>query len=259
MVFQVFSDSISQRLAPFDTKKMKPFTPAFLSGFYADVADVDEEIYRKSATDFVKEQLSSYLREDKTMRSYHAFNDVDKLKRHMNIVEQQEEAAMFPVWFMSYRKGNRVAYATVNGQTGKVVADLPVDPVKYVIGSAILTFFLFLLLNTFVFLRPISLLLLICLISVFTIWLYGRELRQIRQKDEALDDAGLLTNTEKENLRLDMQKMSPYGNVIFYSVNSNLSSAAECAASFYHSKYGYEDGTLFLVDMDNREICLWTV
>ena len=186
-----FSDSISQRLAPFDTKKMKPFTPAFLSGFYADVADVDEEIYRKSATDFVKERLSSYLREDKTMRSYHAFNDVDKLKRYMNIAGQQEEAAMFPVWFMSYRKGNRVAYATVNGQTGKVVADLPVDPVKYVIGSAILTFFLFLLLNTFVFLRPISLLLLICLISAFTIWLYGRELRQIRWKDEALDDAGM--------------------------------------------------------------------
>lgn len=186
-----FSDSISQRLAPFDTKKMKPFTPAFLSGFYADVADVDEEIYRKSATDFVKERLSSYLREDKTMRSYHAFNDVDKLKRYMNIAGQQEEAAMFPVWFMSYRKGNRVAYATVNGQTGKVVADLPVDPVKYVIGSAILTFFLFLLLNTFVFLRPISLLLLICLISAFTIWLYGRELRQIRWKDEALDDAGV--------------------------------------------------------------------
>lgn len=186
-----FSDSISQRLAPFDTKKMKPFTPAFLSGFYADVADVDEEIYRKSATDFVKERLSSYLREDKTMRSYHALNDVDKLKRYMNIAGQQEEAAMFPVWFMSYRKGNRVAYATVNGQTGKVVADLPVDPVKYVIGSAILTFFLFLLLNTFVFLRPISLLLLICLISAFTIWLYGRELRQIRWKDEALDDAGM--------------------------------------------------------------------
>lgn len=216
-----FSDSISQRLAPFDTKKMKPFTPAFLSGFYADVADVDEEIYRKSATDFVKERLSSYLREDKTMRSYHAFNDVDKLKRYMNIAGQQEEAAMFPVWFMSYRKGNRVAYATVNGQTGKVVADLPVDPVKYVIGSAILTFFLFLLLNTFVFLRPISLLLLICLISAFTIWLYGRELRQIRWKDEALDDAGMQYKGSLKEKQFSQPKGNSFTEKIKNAIKKN--------------------------------------
>lgn len=213
-----FSDSISQRLAPFDTKKMKPFTPAFLSGFYADVADVDEEIYKELAMDFTKERLVAYLRDNKTMRSYHSFNDVNKLKRFMNVSGEREEAAMFPVWFMSYRKGNRVAYATVNGQTGKVVADLPVDPAKYMIGSAILTIVIFLLLNAFVFLRPMTLLLLICMISIFTIWLYGRELRQIRWKDEALDDAGV---QYKGSLKVK-QFSQPKGNATTEKIKNTL-------------------------------------
>lgn len=185
-----FSDSISQRLAPFDTKKMKPFTPTFLSGFYADIADVHEAIYQQTAMDFTKNRMITYLRENKVMKKYHAFKDIEKLKRYISVKNGREEAAMFPVWFMSYRKGDRVAYATVNGQTGKVVADLPIDPVRYIIGSALLTIVIFLFLNTFVFLRPAGLLLLICFLSLLTIWMYGKEMRQIHRKDEALDDAG---------------------------------------------------------------------
>ena len=36
-----FSDSISERIAPFNVRDSRKFTPAFLSGFYADTADVD--------------------------------------------------------------------------------------------------------------------------------------------------------------------------------------------------------------------------
>lgn len=51
---------------------------------------------------------------------------------------EQTDSAMFPVWFLSYRNGSRVSYATVNGQTGKIAADLPVDIRKYFLGSLIL-------------------------------------------------------------------------------------------------------------------------
>lgn len=49
-----------------------------------------------------------------------------------------QDRTMFPVWFLSYRNKDRVAYATVNGQTGKVAADLPVSLMRYFIGSVIL-------------------------------------------------------------------------------------------------------------------------
>ena len=56
---------------------------------------------------------------------------------------------MFPVWFMSYRKNDRVAYVTINGQTGKISADVPIDEKKYALGSLILALPIFVLLNFF--------------------------------------------------------------------------------------------------------------
>ena len=44
-----FEDNLSQTLAPFDVKNMKRFTPAFLSGFYADTADLPSSVYQDDA------------------------------------------------------------------------------------------------------------------------------------------------------------------------------------------------------------------
>lgn len=49
----------------------------------------------------------------------------------LNTECKEAASAMLPVWFLSYRNKDRVAYATVNGQTGKVAADIPVDSRKF--------------------------------------------------------------------------------------------------------------------------------
>ena len=59
------------------------------------------------------------------------------------------ELALLPVWFLSYRNGDRVSYAVVNGQTGKAAADLPVDGKRYLAGSLLLAVPLFFLLNSY--------------------------------------------------------------------------------------------------------------
>lgn len=41
-----FDDNISEELAPYNLKGMKAFTPAYLSGFYADTSDVDAKYIR---------------------------------------------------------------------------------------------------------------------------------------------------------------------------------------------------------------------
>ena len=40
-----FADDISESMAPYDVKEMLHFHPAYLSGFYADIHDVDTTIY----------------------------------------------------------------------------------------------------------------------------------------------------------------------------------------------------------------------
>ena len=70
---------------------------------------------------------------------------------------------MMPVWFLSYRKNNRVAYAAVNGQTGRIVSDMPVDfgvfAKRFFIAAAVI--FLILMLCTIL---PVS----VTLLSVIT-------------------------------------------------------------------------------------------
>ena len=105
---------------------------------------------------------------------------------------------MFPVWFLSYRNKDRVAYATVNGQTGKVVADLPVDLRKYFAGSILLAIPLFVLLNLFLTLTPGNLLLFIICLAAFTLILYYAEMKAIRFREENADDKGLLIYQQKQ-------------------------------------------------------------
>lgn len=71
------------------------------------------------------------------------------------------------------------------------------------------------------------------------------------------DDAGLLTTEEEALLEKTMEDMSPYGNVVFYAIDVNSYSAKACAQQMYQSLYGITDGTLLLIDMDNREIYIY--
>ena len=67
-----------------------------------------------------------------------------------NMEKQSELAEKF---LGELKSGNRVTYATVNGVTGKIAADIPIDIKRYCLGSmlaAIPFFALFMLLPTFV-------------------------------------------------------------------------------------------------------------
>lgn len=72
------------------------------------------------------------------------------------------------------------------------------------------------------------------------------------------DDAELLTNEERITLRWKMEPITQYGNVAFKTVRENTSSAAAFAESYYHAKFGTKSGTLFLIDMANRKIWIFS-
>lgn len=144
-----FSDELSGAIAPYGMEEGKPFTPAFLSGFYADAKDVDSSVYRQDADELVTEEGYERLSHNRTCARYHVKDgrNKDALKNALRPTCTSAELAMLPVWFLSYKKGDRIAYAVVNGQTGKAAADLPVDRKKYVAGSLLLAVPLFFLLN----------------------------------------------------------------------------------------------------------------
>lgn len=187
-----FDDTISERIAPYDVKNMNRFTPSFLSGFYADTNDVDASIYQPDATKIANQSAYTYIKNNAHLHSGVHFDSNNNLTNKLHARCEHVDTAMFPVWFLSYRNKDRVAYATVNGQTGKVAADLPVSIGKYMIGSIILAIPIFILLNMLFTLRPTITLTITSILALLSIILYHIELGQIIRKDLHENDRGLI-------------------------------------------------------------------
>ena len=152
---KAFADDISECLEPFGMENRKSFTPGYLSGFYVDGADEDSEAYRREAIEFYNNLTAEKLMEDLVVRTdagYLAATGVQDVQVPTEVKEIQQ--VLKPVWFMSYRDGKRITYATVNGETGKVVADFPVSPWRYLLSVLLGTGLLFTILNYFLTLKP---------------------------------------------------------------------------------------------------------
>jgi len=205
-----FDDHISEGIAPFPVEKMKPFTPAMLCGFYADTADVSAQLYEGDVKSMVGEDVLGRIHKDQTAHHYYYSGTEGDFQTK---VEPQFEIpsvkrALFPVWFLTYRKKDRVAYAVVNGVTGKLAADLPIDEKKYMISSALMAIPIFILLNFFLVLTPQTLLSLTPVLALIAVWLYAWEIREIVKREARTEDAGYQSLSHDLNETIQMHEKS---------------------------------------------------
>ena len=194
-----FYDSISESVAPFNAEDIVPFTPSFLSGFYADVEDVKRGTYLEEATKRANNNTYDALCKEKAFKKYSVKSSANErnLDTKLHTEYEGSQNMMYPVWFMSYRNGDKVAYATVNGQTGKVVADMPVDIKKYTIGSLLLALPIFFLLNLLFTFRPVIVLGICMLLATIVAGIYKWELGAIHRKETYADDKALFLKHNK--------------------------------------------------------------
>lgn len=200
-----FSDDISEALMPYDVTKRIAFEPSYMSGFYADIADVGKEVYSREASALAYNySLSRIKSETQEFRKYTITGDSasdNKPGTAFSSRTMKGHSAMFPVWFMSYRNGDRVTYATVNGQTGKIAADLPIDPKKYLLFSGILAVVIFLILNLFLVLTPKVLLLIASILTIAVFLINASQRGEIKKVETGVDDKGLTFKKGQERLK----------------------------------------------------------
>lgn len=139
-----YDDEIAARVLPFDMKKERPFRPAYLSGFYADASTVSADTYfQDAALTASKDILEEVGERLKTREGI----TVDTVASSVEAYTKGYHSTMFPLWFLTWRKDKRVAYAVVNGDSGKVVSDLPVDMRTFSLGCLLISVILFLVLE----------------------------------------------------------------------------------------------------------------
>lgn len=223
-----FSDNLSSAIAPFDMQDSKTFTPSFLSGFYADSGDVDSDVYIDEARDVVSYDSGMKLMKYHECRKYNV--NADDIGYRLRPECTEKQIAMLPVWFLSYRNGERVTYSVINGQTGKAAADLPVDFKKYLAGSMLLAVPIFILLNLLWTITPIKILVVAALLALLSAVISNRQSNTIFTRENEMNDKGLASVqplSESFDKARDMQKRFKKVNksVNYSSAISNLITA----------------------------------
>ena len=130
-----FSDTLSEAIAPYEYNAAVPFNTSYMSGFYADAADTDSSLYERRARNIVTNEIYNNIARNPEVRKITLKKDSSS---NLTPESTTAELGYFPVWFLSCRHKDRISYAVINGQTGEVATDIPVDYKKYLIPIVIL-------------------------------------------------------------------------------------------------------------------------
>ena len=187
-----FDDTLAEQIAPFDMKGAQDFDAVYLAGAYANIPDVDEETYRQKALEHVAQKSIDALGKTDVFAATELTDHPDgsPLTDHLPVKEESSYIALLPVWFMSFRRGNRIAYAAVNGDSGKVYSDIPISLPAFWLGSFVTAIPIFVLLNMFVTLQPKNGLFAACFLALAGAVLYAGSYISILRREGHLDDAG---------------------------------------------------------------------
>lgn len=220
-----FPDGIMRGISPFDMKKARTFDDKYMAGFYADIGNLPPEAYENEILAYAKANVKEDLKKDATIRSKGVSNSDIENKTTVDGRITEVKKGFLPVWFLSNKNEHTglMSYAVINGLTGKIHADLPVDMKKYLILSLIIAIPAFILLQ-FLTMKPDTLVkitvLLLCLMMFFA----NKMIRETYIQENGLDDEGLIYQKRKAGLEQNSEDSQGNGEVFAKKKSGNASS-----------------------------------
>ena len=115
-------DDYMDSIEPYDYADLKPFSTAYLPGFLADKYDVSVEDSRERADKRCTGSLVSAL--ESTVSGYTTCTETS---RDIHLKRGKVHYALLPVWILTTRWEGKNFLFAMNGQTGKLVGNLPVS------------------------------------------------------------------------------------------------------------------------------------
>ncbi|MBR7079657.1 MAG: hypothetical protein IKI40_03955 [Treponema sp.] len=234
-------DRISEQIGNFSQESLQPYNSSLMAGSYADVADVKPEVYNedvflRGSVALGKQIKSNISNEDSLRSTFHHASSLRAVTTKQNAQDYaklEPKLAMLPVWFMTFKNKNRLCYAVINGNTGKMFTEIPSDIKKYALASLLLSIpifcifeFLFTLMPSTVMLATgiVSLILMICRLSA---------LKKLRKQENREDDKGFQTiysgDTEQassaETKSQAQKSKKKFDFIILFSIASILGTA----------------------------------
>ena len=236
-LYDRFSHSI-----PHNFKEAEKFNTNYLAGFYADTVDVSDHIYEDNAITIANTDSTNQLLKQKEYLNHGCYNP------KVNFSVSEKNMGMFPLYFLAIRdkKEEYVNYAIVNGQTGKVVADLPVDFKKYVLASLLLTIPIYIVINLLLVVIPQYVCAISLVSAIISLIISIVQMNKINKREKHLDDEGYTyINEEKKTKKAKKIKFKYIYKQLIAIVLSTIILFSGLVHDAYY--YGASIITLFLV------------
>ena len=115
-------DAHMDAIEPFDYSDLKPFSTAYLPGFLADRYDEDDKKCAARVLTRMKNSTAAALHD--TLGGY---TGVQTLSEQLDPRTLEPHYALLPVWMLHTRWKDKDFLFAMNGQTGRLIGDLPVD------------------------------------------------------------------------------------------------------------------------------------
>ena len=119
-------DTLMESIEPFNIADAVDFQTAYLSGFLADKYDVDAEASIDRANQRIKQSTEEAFRS--TVQGY---TSVVPVNSTINLQNGRARYALYPVWILNTQWNGQKFTFGINGQTGKIAGDLPMDKGKF--------------------------------------------------------------------------------------------------------------------------------
>jgi DNA-directed RNA polymerase subunit RPC12/RpoP len=119
-------DAHMDAIEPFNYGELKPFSTAYLPGFLADKYDEDAEVCSKRANERILASTEKVF-----AATASGYTTLTREYSNIDLKKGDVKYALMPVWMLSTKWNGKSFLFAMNGQTGKLIGDLPIDKGKY--------------------------------------------------------------------------------------------------------------------------------
>ncbi len=120
------ADNYMDAIEPFDYSGLVDFNAAYLSGFLADRYNLSAKRSMPRADKRISNSICNQFKNTVT-----GYDGVDVSTKSIDTSNGIVRYALFPVWILNTKYKDKTYTFAMNGQTGKLVGELPIDKKKY--------------------------------------------------------------------------------------------------------------------------------
>ena len=119
-------DALMESIEPFNLADAVEFNPAYMAGYLADRYDVDADQSIQRANERIKQSTA-----DAFASTAQGYITIIPVATGIQLENGKARYALYPVWLLNTTWNGKKYTFAMNGQTGKLVGDLPMDKSLY--------------------------------------------------------------------------------------------------------------------------------